>query len=141
MRSAVRSAIGDSAVVQAGAQAVSQSSARGGSLPMIYNNRHVERDCSSVIDNIVSETQMRAAVPVMRSKAETFAAYAVKCDRKAQAATNRRLKELFADLAFQWRDLAATTRLLEADQKERENFFRDRSISGQLSARVTILKT
>ena len=124
MRSAVRSAIGDSAVVQAGAQAVSQSSAPGGggSLPMIYNNRHVERDCSSVIDNIVSETQMRAAVPVMRSKAETFAAYAVKCDRKAQAATNRRLKELFADLAFQWRDLAAKTRLLEADQKERETF-------------------
>ena len=94
----------------------------GGSLPMIYNNRHVERDCSSVIDNIVSETQMRAAVPVMRSKAETFAAYAVKCDRKAQAATNGRLKELFADLAFQWRDLAAKTRLLEADQKERETF-------------------
>ena len=95
---------------------------RGGSVPMIYNNRHVERDCSSVIDNIVSETQMRAAVPVMRSKAETFAAYAVKCDRKAKGATNRRLKELFADLAFQWRDLAAKTRLLEADQKERENF-------------------
>jgi len=72
----------------------------------------------------------------MRSKAETFAAYAVKCDRKAQAATNRRLKELFADFAFQWRDLTDTTRLLEADQKEREN-----SISGQLSARITILKT
>jgi hypothetical protein len=60
----------------------------------------------------------------MRSKAQTFVAYADECDRRAQAVTDGRLKDLFRDLAFQWRELAATVRLLEVDAKVSENFFK-----------------
>jgi hypothetical protein len=59
----------------------------------------------------------------MPSKAETFVSYAAQCDRMASAVADSRLKALYADLAFQWRELATTTRLLEAERRGREQFF------------------
>lgn len=59
----------------------------------------------------------------MRSKPETFTAYADECDRRADATRDGRLKKLFGDLASQWRELAATTALLEADAKASEDFY------------------
>jgi hypothetical protein len=63
----------------------------------------------------------------MQSRPEIFTAYADKCDRRADAATDRRTKKLFRDLAFQWRAFAATTRALEANSKAMEDFFKRRS--------------
>jgi hypothetical protein len=60
----------------------------------------------------------------MRSKSETFEAYAEECARRAAAVNDRQLKALFSDLALQWRELAATTRMLQADAKAREKFFK-----------------
>jgi len=60
----------------------------------------------------------------MRSKPETFAAYADECDRKALGVTDGRLKGLFRDLAFQWRSLAYTARSLAADERERNHFYK-----------------
>jgi len=60
----------------------------------------------------------------MRSRPETFAAYADECDRRAQAVSAARLRELFRDLAFQWRSLAFTARSLAAEEGEREAFIK-----------------
>jgi hypothetical protein len=60
----------------------------------------------------------------MRSKPETFAAYADECDRKALGVTDRGLKKLFRDLAFQWRELAYIGRSLKAEKREHERFFK-----------------
>lgn len=60
----------------------------------------------------------------MRDRAETFAAYADECDRRAKALADSHLKRLFQDLAVQWRQLASTVRLLESDERDREAFFR-----------------
>jgi len=60
----------------------------------------------------------------MRSRPETFAAYANECDRKALAASDRGLKELFRDMAIQWRELASTVRSLKAEESERERFYK-----------------
>jgi hypothetical protein len=68
-------------------------------------------------------THLLAVPPVTRSDPETFVAYADECERRAQAVADRRLKELFRDLAIQWRSLATTVRLLRADERERESFF------------------
>jgi hypothetical protein len=62
----------------------------------------------------------------MRSKPETFAIYAEKCMWRAAAVDGRRLKSLFVDLAYQWRELAVTVQLLDADAKERDDFFAQR---------------
>jgi hypothetical protein len=59
----------------------------------------------------------------MRSKPETFEAYADECERRAEALDDRRLKWLFSDLAFQWRELAATARLLKADSEATADLF------------------
>jgi hypothetical protein len=67
----------------------------------------------------------RATLP-MQSKPEIFAVHAAECRRRAQATTDSKLTWLFSDLADQWLELAATARLLEAEQKEREQFFRGR---------------
>jgi hypothetical protein len=58
----------------------------------------------------------------MRSKPGTFDAYAERCTRMAAAVHDTRLKSLMLNLADQWRHLAATTRLLEADAKEIDDF-------------------
>jgi hypothetical protein len=60
---------------------------------------------------------------MMRSKPGTFEAYAERCTRMAAAAHDTQLKSLMLDLADQWRKLAATTRLLEADAREIDDFF------------------
>lgn len=70
---------------------------------------------------IIIRTNVRLS---MRSKPETFAAYAGECDRRAEAAPDRQLKELFRDLALQWRELAATAALLDADAKARKEFYK-----------------
>lgn len=58
----------------------------------------------------------------MRSSPEIFEVRADQCARMAQAAHDKRLKRLFADLAGQWRALAATARALKADARVREEF-------------------
>lgn len=58
----------------------------------------------------------------MRSSPEIFEVRADQCTRMAEAAHDKRLKRLFADLASQWRELAATARSLQADAKVREEF-------------------
>jgi hypothetical protein len=58
----------------------------------------------------------------MRSKPGTFEAYAERCTRMAAAVHDTRLKALMLNLAYQWRQLAATTRLLEADAREIDDF-------------------
>jgi hypothetical protein len=58
----------------------------------------------------------------MQSRPETFIVHADECDRRADAATDGRIKELFRDLSFQWRDLAATARALESDSKAMDDF-------------------
>jgi hypothetical protein len=60
----------------------------------------------------------------MRSKSETFEAYAEECARRAAAVKDHQLKRLFSDLALQWRELAATTLMLQADSRARDNFFK-----------------
>ena len=62
----------------------------------------------------------------MWSRSETFEAHAAECDRRAKAAKDGQLKTLFADLAVQWRGLAATVRLLEADRRAIDGFFKRR---------------
>jgi len=69
---------------------------------------------------IIIRTNVRLS---MRSKPETLAAYAGECDRRAEAAPDRQLKELFRDLALQWRELAATAASLAADAEAREDFY------------------
>jgi hypothetical protein len=59
----------------------------------------------------------------MRSKPETFAAHARECELRAEAASDRQLRDLFRDLASQWRGLAATAASLAADAEAREDFY------------------
>jgi len=66
----------------------------------------------------------------VRSKPEILEIHAAQCVRMAAAAHDSRLKPLLLDLAYQWRELAATARLLEADAKARDEFFgRERELA------------
>jgi hypothetical protein len=58
----------------------------------------------------------------MRSKPGTFEAYAERCTQMAAAGHDTQLKSLMLNLADQWRRLAATTRMLEADARENDDF-------------------
>jgi hypothetical protein len=60
----------------------------------------------------------------MRYKLETFVGYADECDRRAKAAAGRPLEGLFRDLARQWRELAVTVALLEADAKATKDLYK-----------------
>ncbi len=51
----------------------------------------------------------------MRSKAEIFQEYALKCRQLAAATPDEALKRLFSNLAEQWTDLAATVLALQAE--------------------------
>ncbi len=56
----------------------------------------------------------------MRSKLEIRKAHAERCTQMAIAVHYRRVKSLFLDLAYQWRELADTARSLGVDAKARE---------------------
>jgi len=51
----------------------------------------------------------------MRPGPQIYEIYAKRCARLAATAHDSRLKPLFSALAYQWRELAVTARLLEAD--------------------------
>jgi ribosomal protein L12E/L44/L45/RPP1/RPP2 len=80
----------------------------------------MEQDCSRTIAYVSGAGQ--TVERTMRSKPGTFEAYAERCTRMAAAVHDTRLKSLMLNLADQWRRLAATTRLLEADTKEIDDF-------------------
>jgi hypothetical protein len=65
----------------------------------------------------------------MRSKPESIELYAQRCERLADAASNRQAKATFQLLAIQWRELAQTLRLLDQDAKLASEFFNNRSFA------------
>jgi hypothetical protein len=59
----------------------------------------------------------------MPGNPETFLANADECDRRADTVRNGRLRELFRQMARQWRELARLNRSIEADAKHAADFY------------------
>jgi hypothetical protein len=69
----------------------------------------------------------------MQSKSLLFQAYARECENKAEAVQDLALKNLYRDLASQWRELGGIARNLSLDKQKAQQFYETQSFDAGAS--------
>ena len=105
------------------------------SLPMMEKVSYHRRDASTLKwgGQALSRLPPVLTDAAMQSKSLLFQAYARECENKAEAVQDLALKNLYRDLASQWRELGGIARNLSLDKQKAQQFYETQSFDAGAS--------